>query len=129
VASKGKLAQRRVPKLKHEEIVGPNVRVYGYHNNICVDMSHGLFFLERFCFFGWMSEGHLFLGGFGFWLNEERPFVLGGFGFWLNEERPFVLGGFSFWLDEKRPFVWRDFVLIGWMTKGNLSWGIWFLVG
>jgi hypothetical protein len=39
------------------------VRVYGYHNNnICVDMGHGLFFLERFCIFGGMSEGHLFWG-------------------------------------------------------------------
>jgi hypothetical protein len=40
-----------------------------------------------------MSEGHLFLGGFGFWLDEKRPFVLWGFGFWLDEERPICFGG------------------------------------
>jgi hypothetical protein len=38
-------------------------------------------FLERFSFFGGMSEGHLFLGGFGFWLDEKRPFVFGGIWF------------------------------------------------
>jgi hypothetical protein len=57
-------------------------------------MSHGLFFFWRaFVFFGGMSEGHLFLGGFGFWLDEKRPFVLWGFGFWLDEERPICFGG------------------------------------
>jgi hypothetical protein len=28
--------------------------------------------------FGWMRKGHLFLGGFGFWLDEERPICFGG---------------------------------------------------
>jgi hypothetical protein len=56
-------------------------------------MGHGLFFLERFCFFGWMSEGHLFFGGFGFWLDEKRLFC--------------------FW----------EVLVFGWMSEGHLFWG------